>query len=38
MRQVAITGMVIDLYWQLESKNITAEDYQKRLMCVLQEW
>jgi hypothetical protein len=37
-RQVAITGKVIDLYWQLESKSITIEDYQKRLMCVLQDW
>jgi hypothetical protein len=37
-RQVAITGKVIDLYWQLESKSITTEDYQKQLMCVLQEW
>ena len=37
-RQVAITGKVIDLYWQLESKSITAEDDPKQLMCVLQEW
>jgi hypothetical protein len=37
-RQVQITGKVIDLYWMLESKSITPEDYQKRLMLVLQEW
>lgn len=37
-RQVAITGKVIDLYWQLESKSITQEDYRKQLMCVLQDW
>ncbi len=37
-RQVAITGKVIDLYWQLESKSITAEDYRKKLMYVLQDW
>ncbi|MGA9141942.1 MAG: hypothetical protein WBZ29_17085 [Methanocella sp.] len=37
-RQVAITGKVIDLYWKLESKSITMEDYQKQLMCVLQDW
>jgi hypothetical protein len=37
-RQVAITGNVIDLYWLLQSKSITLEDYRKRLMLVLQEW
>jgi hypothetical protein len=37
-RQVAITGKVIDLYWQLESKSITAGDYRKQLMCILREW
>jgi hypothetical protein len=37
-RQVAITGKVIDLYWQLESKSITPEDYKSQLMTVLQEW
>jgi hypothetical protein len=37
-RQVAITGQVIDLYWQLQSKSITIEDYRKRLMTVLKEW
>ena len=37
-RQVAITGQVIDLYWLLQSKSITLEDYRKRLMVVLQEW
>jgi hypothetical protein len=37
-RQVAITGKVIDLYWLLQSKTITIEDYRKRLMTVLQEW
>jgi hypothetical protein len=37
-RQVAITGKVIDLYWLLQSKSITIEDYRKRLMAVLHEW
>jgi hypothetical protein len=37
-RQVQITGKVIDLYWLLQSKTITIEDYRKRLMVVLQEW
>jgi hypothetical protein len=37
-RQVQITGKVIDLYWMLQSKSITIEDYRKRLMVVLQEW
>lgn len=37
-RQVEITGKVIDLYWLLQSKSITIEDYRKRLMAVLQEW
>lgn len=37
-RQVAITGKVIELYWQLESKSITLEDYRSRLMAILQEW
>jgi hypothetical protein len=37
-RQVLITGKVIDLYWLLQSKSITIEDYRKRLMAVLHEW
>ena len=37
-RQVAITGKVIDLYGQLQSKSITLDDYRARLMAVLQEW
>ena len=37
-RQVVITGKVIDLYWLLQSKSITIEDYRKRLMAVLHEW
>jgi hypothetical protein len=37
-RQVAITGKVIDLYWLLQSKSISLEDYRSRLMTVLQEW
>jgi hypothetical protein len=37
-RQVVITGKVIDLYWLLQSKTITIEDYRKRLMAVLHEW
>lgn len=37
-RQVAITGKVIDLYWLLQSKSISLEDYRLQLMTVLQEW
>jgi hypothetical protein len=37
-RQVVITGKVIDLYWLLQSKSITIEDYRRRLMAVLHEW
>ncbi len=37
-RQVEITGKVIDLYWQLQSKSITMSDYRKQLMAVLHEW
>lgn len=37
-RQIEITGRVIDLYSLLQSRDITMDEYRKRLMTILKEW